>query len=109
MNPADRPKMQHGPITALFQSWTPPKAFDEYRILRQLGRGGMGEVYLAQDTLLDRLVAVKFIGTVEPDEAAREQFLIEARAAARSARPSRRARARWTTARSPLPGARSRR
>jgi serine/threonine protein kinase/formylglycine-generating enzyme required for sulfatase activity len=80
--------MQHGPITALFQSWTPPKAFDEYRILRQLGRGGMGEVYLAQDTLLDRLVAVKFIGTVEPDEAAREQFLTEARAAARIQHPN---------------------
>ena len=62
--------------------WTPPQEFDEYRLIRQLGRGGMGEVFLAQDTLLDRLVAVKFIGSVNPDHGARRRLLIEARAAA---------------------------
>lgn len=44
----------------------------------------MGQVYLAQDTLLDRLVAVKFIAARVPDEdARRERFRVEARAIAR--------------------------
>lgn len=69
--------------------WTPPAAFDEYRIVRFLGRGAMGQVYLAQDTLLDRLVAVKFIATRVPDEDdRRERFRVEARAVARLHHPN---------------------
>src|ERR1700674_3808798 len=56
----------------------PPAEFDEYRLLRPLGRGTDGYVYLAQDTLLDRLVAVKFVRA--PDRRSLEQFLVEARA-----------------------------
>ncbi len=68
--------------------WTPPKTFDEYRVLWALGRGGMGEVYLGHDMLLDRAVAIKFISSIEPDALAREQFLTEARAAARLQHPN---------------------
>ncbi|WNG41896.1 SUMF1/EgtB/PvdO family nonheme iron enzyme [Archangium violaceum] len=48
----------------------------------------MGEVYLAQDTVLDRPVAVKFIASEMPDEAQRERFRTEARAIARVQHPN---------------------
>jgi len=69
--------------------WSPPSAFEEYRILQPLGRGAMGQVYLARDTLLDRLVAVKLIATRVPeDDARQDQFLVEARAVARLQHPN---------------------
>ena len=68
--------------------WSPPSAFAEYQLLWSLGRGGMGEVYLGHDLLLDRPVAIKFIFSVESDEHNRQQFLAEARAAARLQHPN---------------------
>jgi len=54
-----------------------------YEILRQLGKGGMGEVYLAHDSVLDRQVAIKFLPeNIQSDPIARERFLREAKAAA---------------------------
>ena len=66
--------------------WSPPDEVEEYKLIRQIGRGTMGQVYLARDRLLDRLVAIKFITALEPE--ARERFVIEARAAARIQHPN---------------------
>ena len=59
------------------------KNIKQYEIQSLLGKGGMGEVYLAQDTSLNRKVAVKFLpDALHQDEVARTRFLREARAAA---------------------------
>ncbi|MDC0712549.1 SUMF1/EgtB/PvdO family nonheme iron enzyme [Stigmatella sp. ncwal1] len=69
-------------------SWEPPASFEEYRLIRLLGQGAMGQVYLAQDTLLDRPVAVKFLSGVAPNDSQRERFRTEARAVARLQHPN---------------------
>ncbi|MCR4376149.1 MAG: serine/threonine protein kinase, partial [Acidobacteria bacterium] len=58
-----------------------------YRLERVLGAGGMGEVFLARDLTLDRLVAIKFLIT-PGDEHARRRLLSEARSAAALDHPS---------------------
>ncbi|HEV8485212.1 MAG TPA: protein kinase [Blastocatellia bacterium] len=60
------------------------RQFGSYRILSQLGAGGMGEVYLAEDIRLDRKVAIKFIqARSTADEQAQKRLIREAQAAAR--------------------------
>jgi hypothetical protein len=59
-----------------------PEQFGRYRIVRQLGRGGMGTVYLAHDTQLDRPVALKVPHFMADDATALERFYREARVAA---------------------------
>jgi serine/threonine protein kinase/formylglycine-generating enzyme required for sulfatase activity len=67
--------------------WSPPDEFEEYRLVRLLGRGAMGEVYLAHDSLLDRSVAVKFVQAAA-DPGAGGRLFDEARAIARLQHPN---------------------
>jgi serine/threonine protein kinase len=61
------------------ESWPIPERLGEFRIVRRVGEGGMGEVYEAVQESLGRRVAVKIIrqGRVSPDK--RERFLREQR------------------------------
>jgi serine/threonine-protein kinase len=60
----------------------------EYSLQRELGRGGMGVVYLARDVQLDRDVAIKVLPThLARDPEARDRFLREARLAAGLSHP----------------------
>ena len=62
---------------------TPPARIDKYELIRRLGHGGMGTVYLARDPDLDRLVAIKVLRDPLFDEELLERFFREARAAAK--------------------------
>ncbi len=60
----------------------------EYSLQREIGRGGMGVVYLARDVQLDRDVAIKVLpANLAHAAAAREQFVREARTAAGLSHP----------------------
>lgn len=74
------------PIDALALS----QALDgQYEILREVGRGGMGIVFLARDLKLERLVAIKTLPpTLAADEVIRARFLREARTAAALSHPN---------------------
>ncbi len=70
-----------------------PQAFGRYKVCKLLGEGAMGRVYLAEDPVLDRLVAIKVIAVdKQPDGRTKEEYLrrfdLEARASAKLNHPS---------------------
>jgi tetratricopeptide (TPR) repeat protein len=66
-----------------------PAGGGRYRIVRELGRGGMGIVYQAEDTVLERPVAYKVLpDAIRDDPKALEYFLREARIAASLQHPN---------------------
>lgn len=60
-----------------------------YQIIKEIGRDGMGSVYLAEDARLERQVAIKFLPTeITGDDNARERFLKEAKTAIALSHPN---------------------
>ena len=69
-------------------SLAPGTRLGPYEVLAALGAGGMGEVYKARDSRLDRLVAVKILSpAMAISSDARERFEREARAISRLSHP----------------------
>jgi formylglycine-generating enzyme required for sulfatase activity len=65
-----------------------PLRIGEYEIVAELGRGAMGSVYVARDTLLERDVALKLIAADSLDAETKTLFFHEARALARVSHPN---------------------
>ncbi|KKM23169.1 hypothetical protein LCGC14_1617910, partial [marine sediment metagenome] len=63
--------------------------FGDYQLLEEIGRGGMGIVYKAEDTKLKRSVALKFLPPeLIQNEEAKERFVLEAQTAAALSHPN---------------------
>lgn len=66
----------------------PDTRIGRYRVLNELGRGGMGVTYVAHDEELDRRVAIKLVRSDIVSDKAQQQLQLEARALARLVHPN---------------------
>ena len=79
----DNPAYQAAAQSLTRETLTKGRVIGHYEILAVLGKGGMGEVYLAQDRKLDRKVALKILpGDVAADQNRMQRFVREAKSAA---------------------------
>jgi Tol biopolymer transport system component/predicted Ser/Thr protein kinase len=79
----------HDDKTQSFVALTEGTKVSHYEIIKKVGAGGMGEVYLAEDTQLDRKVALKFLSAyLCQDDNCRARFKREAQAAAKLSHPN---------------------
>ncbi len=79
----------HDDRTKSFVALTAGVAISHYKIISKIGAGGMGEVYLALDTKLNRKAALKFLPPhLCQDENFRARFKREAQAVARLNHPN---------------------
>ena len=66
-----------------------PRSIGRYRIIDRLGKGAMGVVYSAHDSLMERSVAIKIMMTdIEDDPEISTRFYREARAAGQLVHPN---------------------
>lgn len=75
------------PVALTAQTLEPGMRVGRYEIQQELGRGGMGVVYLARDVTLDRRIALKLLHA-RHDQAAQARLLREAQVMARLAHPN---------------------
>ena len=69
------------PGEAISVALQPGVRINQYEIIKMIGEGGMGSVFLARDLRLGRRVAIKFLRSNEPEQS--QRFLVEARTTAR--------------------------
>jgi len=74
----DQPTAEHEKVVNLDHVF--PEKFGQYRVLKLIGKGGMGSVFLAEDPLLNRRVAIKTLrAELASNEVSKERFLREAK------------------------------
>ena len=89
-SPAAAMPIAHSPdMTMVAGTQDQARKTSRYQIISELGRGGMGVVYKAKDTLLDRVVAYKVLPPqVQRNQNVLDMFLREAKSAARLSHPN---------------------
>jgi serine/threonine-protein kinase len=89
-SPGAAAPLAHSPdMTMVAGTQDQTRKTSRYQIIEELGRGGMGVVYKAEDTLLDRVVAYKVLPPqVQRNQKILDMFLREAKSAARLSHPN---------------------